>query len=171
MNTLLVTGVVAAAVLLARKKSKVSGVGYVADYWYEEYSPKELVMDYGNEETADFCNKNDVKMYVLAKNFDYYFHDDRDERWIYKLQLTRGGKSYTFTFGQSIADGDKTPTYYDVLASLTKYDPYSFEDFCADYGYDYDSRKAYNVYKAVQKEYAAVERLFGDVMEDLQEIN
>ena len=142
--------------------------------WYEVYSSKELVPYTADgeyeQEAVDFARRNGVKMYVLAKAYDTYFADDRDERWIYKLQLVRDKKSYTFTFGQSINAGDTTPTYYDVLAALTKYDPYSFEDFCADYGYDEDSRKAYATFKEVQKEYNAVVRLFGDVMDDLAEI-
>jgi hypothetical protein len=65
----------------------------------------------------------------------------------------------------------KAPTAYDVLACLTKNDPGTFEDFCADYGYDDDSRKAEGIYREVQKEWANVERVFGDVIEELQEIN
>ena len=63
------------------------------------------------------------------------------------------------------------PTPYDVLACLTKYDPGTFDDFCADYGYDTDSRKANNIYLDVQKEWTEVNRLFGDVLDDLAEIN
>lgn len=142
--------------------------------WYEEYSPKELVPYIADgeyeQEAVDFAQRNGVKLYVLAKDYGLYFPDDRNERWIYKMQIVRGKKSYTFTFGQSIAAGDTVPSYYDVLAAFTKYDPYDFESFCADYGYDPDSRKAYSTFKAVQKEYNAVSRLFGDVMEDLEEI-
>lgn len=141
--------------------------------WYTEYDPKEFVEYYADgqyeQEAVDFARRNGVKMYCLAQDYDYYFPDDREERWIYKMQLVRGNKSYTFEFGQSITAGDQIPTYYDVLAALTKYDPYTFENFCAEYGYDEDSRRAYSTYQAVKKEYEAVERLFGDVMDELQE--
>lgn len=63
-----------------------------------------------------------------------------------------------------------TPTAYDILACLTKYDPYTFENFCAEYGYDLDSRKAEKTYHAVKEEFYKVESLFSDVMEQLQEI-
>lgn len=63
------------------------------------------------------------------------------------------------------------PTVYDILACLTKYDPGTFKDFCADYGYSDDSIKARDIYFAVQDEYSNVVRLFGDVMDELQEIN
>lgn len=63
------------------------------------------------------------------------------------------------------------PTPYDVLACLTKYDPYSFENFCSDFGYDTDSRQAFKTYKAVRKEWKNVEILFNsEQLEQLQEI-
>lgn len=64
-----------------------------------------------------------------------------------------------------------TPTAYDVLACLTKYDPGTFENFCGEYGYDNDSRKAEKVYKAVVNEWQNVAMLFTDTeIEQLQEI-
>lgn len=64
----------------------------------------------------------------------------------------------------------QAPSAYDVLACLTKYDVGTFENFCCDFGYDQDSRKAEKIYFDVQKEYTEVYRLFSDVMEQLQEI-
>ena len=64
------------------------------------------------------------------------------------------------------------PTAYDVLACLTKYPVYSFEDFCNEYGYDKDSRKAFKTYKAVKREWENVAILFNDAeLEQLREIN
>lgn len=66
----------------------------------------------------------------------------------------------------------KKPTAYDVLACLTKYDPGTFENFCAEYGYDVDSRKAEKTYKSVKEEWMNVERIFTESeMELLREIN
>ena len=64
------------------------------------------------------------------------------------------------------------PNVYDVLANLTKYDPGSFEDFCQEYGYDEDSRRAERTYFAVPKEYHDLLKIFAEEqMEELQEIN
>jgi hypothetical protein len=64
------------------------------------------------------------------------------------------------------------PTPYDVLACLTKYDVGSFENFCSDFGYDTDSRKAEKTYKAVLNEYKNVCALWNEQeLEALQEIN
>ena len=61
---------------------------------------------------------------------------------------------------------------YDILATLTKYDPIDFNNFCLDFGYNTDSIKALKTYKAVVKEYKAVVRLFGDgdILDELREI-
>jgi hypothetical protein len=63
------------------------------------------------------------------------------------------------------------PTAYDVLACLTKYDPGDFENFCSDYGYDTDSRKAEKIYKSVLDEWHNVAMLWNDEeLELLREI-
>ena len=63
------------------------------------------------------------------------------------------------------------PTVYDVLCCLTKYDPGTFADFCSEFGYDTDSRKAEKTYKAVLDEYLQVSRLFTESeLELMQEI-
>jgi hypothetical protein len=98
--------------------------------------------------------------------------DKNQPRYVFKLQLLRGRKSYTFEFGQSIMKGNEEPTLYDVLTCLQKYDVGTFEDFCGMFGYDNDSRTAEKTYKAVVKEFQAMERLFNsEELEVLQLIN
>ena len=114
----------------------------------------------------DFARKYGVKLSVLDKEYRPYFPGERDERWCYKCRISRNGKSYTFWFGQSIASGDKRPTFYDIFSCFEKYDPGDFYEFCSEFGYSDESRSAERIWKACCKEYAAVERLFGDVMEE-----
>lgn len=54
------------------------------------------------------------------------------------------------------------PSMYDVITALTWYDPYTFEDFCANYGYDEDSRFAERTYKAVKKEWNQLKQMFNE---------
>jgi hypothetical protein len=64
------------------------------------------------------------------------------------------------------------PRNYDILSCLTKYNPGTFEDFCSEFGYDTDSRKAEKIYNAVRDEYLQLLSLFNEKeMEQLQEIN
>ncbi|MFA5377292.1 MAG: hypothetical protein WC455_16195 [Dehalococcoidia bacterium] len=63
------------------------------------------------------------------------------------------------------------PTAYDVLSCITKYDPGTFENFCGEFGYDTDSRKAEKVYMGVKNEFQNVAMLFNDKeIEELAEI-
>lgn len=122
-------------------------------------------------DALNFAKKHDVKLsFIGDPEFKKHFSDDKDERYVFKCKLSRNGKTYTFNFGQSIAQGCEEPTLYDILACLQKYDVGSFEDFCSEFGYNEDSRTAERTYKAVCKEFKAVDRLFNDVIEELQEI-
>jgi len=89
------------------------------------------------------------------------------DRWFYcDGSAVKSGKDWTMKglkeFTEPRPKTRKAPTEYDILACLTKYDPGTFEDFCADFGYDEDSRTAEKTYKAVRAEYEALARLFSD---------
>ncbi len=77
-----------------------------------------------------------------------------------------------FTLSQTEAiETPKPPSEYSVLACLTKYDPGTLENFCSEFGYDIDSKKADRVYNAVVAEYTALCTLFSDAeMELMAEI-
>lgn len=122
------------------------------------------------KQAETFMYTTKTKMSVAYVTHDKYFDDDKQSRDIWRVTLRRNGKSFSFKFGQSIASDGTPPTAYDVLTCLTKYEPGTFENFCDEYGYDNDSRKAEKVYKAVVKEYAGVARLFSDVIEELAEV-
>lgn len=122
---------------------------------------KGLIDSGKDSQTADYAAESlGIKLSVVSIGYGKYFPDDKDARYVFKMRLKRGRKQYTFSFGQSISAGQKEPTMYDVLSCMTKYDVGSFEDFCGEFGYDTDSRKAERIYKAVCKEFAAMERLF-----------
>lgn len=122
-----------------------------------------------DKQALEFAENHNVKINILSSEHKDHFNDGV-KRWVFLIKLERNNQSYTFEFGQSIDAGQKEPRMYDVLTCLTQYDPESFEDFCGNYGYDEDSRTAERTYKAVVKEWQAVERLFGDILEELQEI-
>lgn len=102
-----------------------------------------------------------IKLKVLSSRYGLMQWDKKQQRHIFKMQLLRGRKSYTFEFGQSIMKGGEEPTLYDVLTCLQKYDVGTFEDFCSDFGYT-NEREHGKIYDAVVKEFEAMERLFND---------
>lgn len=69
-------------------------------------------------------------------------------------------------------DKIKFPSAYDLLASIVKYPPGTFENFCSDYGYDTDSRKAYKIYNTVLDQWKDVESFMsGQEISELESIN
>lgn len=126
-------------------------------------------MDY-QQQANDFATKHNVKLKINRTTYGKHFSEDKESRYIFNCTLTRNGKRYTFNFGQSIAAGNTKPTMYDILTCLTKYNPETFENFCSEYGYNTDSINAQKTYKAVKREFNGVNRLFNDILEQLQEI-
>lgn len=124
------------------------------------------------DQAHKFMGKTGTTMKVKFLGFMPYFPDEKEKRDVYQIILRRVGRSFTFKFGQSINASKKgeEPNPYDVLACLTKYDPDTFENFCSEFGYDTDSRTAEKTFRAVQKEWGSVQRLFSDVLEELREI-
>lgn len=127
-------------------------------------------MDY-NKQANDFAKKHGITLSVVGQpEYKKHFTTDTERRYVFKMKLKRNGKSYTFNFGQSINGGSNEPTMYDILTCLEKHGYHSFEDFCSELGYDSDSRNSEKIFKAVEKEYLAVQNLFGDILEELAEI-
>lgn len=120
----------------------------------------------------NFITENKVRLSCewVSERPDHLM-DSRMNHW--KCKLSANGRIFTFYFSQGYGFHGAEPTLPDVLESFASdFRPeQSFEEFCDDYGYDEDSRKAERIYKAVVKQNAAIERLFGsEKIELLQEI-
>ncbi len=69
-------------------------------------------------------------------------------------------------------DLGEEPKPYDVLASIQKSKVGDFNNFCGNFGYDEDSKKAEKTYKAVCEEWDNIRILFSnEEIEKLQQIN
>ena len=127
-----------------------------------------------NKQANEFLRKTGATMKINFSHNGKHFADDKQNRDIYKITISKCKRSFTFKFGQSIAKSGtgEAPTAYDVLACLQKYDVGSFEDFCWEFGYNIDSRSAEKTYKAVCKEYEKLCTIFSDEeMELMRDIN
>lgn len=120
-----------------------------------------------------------------------FFDDEKQDRDIYSVELSRGGRAYTFQFGQSVAcsarwrwESDWATTKYEfwssrptygefkpnmdrrqpsaasILLCLETHSPGAFEDFCEEYGYDTDSRKAEKIWRACADPYLALSAMY-----------
>lgn len=129
------------------------------------------------QQAQDFANKFGVKFKSVWLKYGKHFENDKQPSHIFKITLSRNGKLFSFNFGQSIVNDAKHPNLYDVLTCLQKYEVGTFEDFCNDFGYELynenytgKNKSSMRIYKAVCKEFANVERLFSDCLDELQEI-
>lgn len=152
------------------------------------------------KQANDFCNKYNTTIKVVYSHTGSHFADDKEKRDIYNIEIQRvkNGKilAYDFTYGDSMFNTEKnqetikrvdgkrvksgkrkqvvTPSNYDILACLTKYDCGDFDDFFSDFGYEINSEKDYikvkQIYLNVKEEYKNVHRLFSDCIEELEEI-
>lgn len=85
--------------------------------------------------------------------------------WTVTLRYGRRRLTVPFWTGSAHTED---PTAADVLACLVsdaRAGEQSFEEFCADFGYDSDSRQAHNTWKACSKLAPRVRRLLGDDFE------
>lgn len=157
---------------------------------------KEQIGEY-QEQAKKFLKDNGITFEVTFEKSVHFEVDKKTKktkfapRDYYTAKFTKGLQVLTINeFGQSIVrssfgdirydfkTGDYTatkgtsPTAYDILACLTKSNPGTFENFCGDFGYNEDSRKAEKVYNAVTQEYLKVTSFFtAQELEALQDIN
>ena len=107
-----------------------------------------------------FAERWGVELSVKHYKYDKYFAEDTQKRHIFKFSIKTANGEYSATFGQSLADGEKTPTTYDILSALTKSDPGTYKDFCAEFGYA-GGEDTIKIWKSVCKEWRGVLKLFG----------
>ena len=121
-----------------------------------------------------FADRWRIELEILGCEYKKHFIDDKEKRHVFKCKLTnKDGEEYEFEFGQSLSNGSAEPDMYDILACLTKCDPCTYKDFCAEFGYA-GGEDSLETYHNVKKEWEAVLRLFGPengkCMEELREI-
>jgi hypothetical protein len=93
---------------------------------------------------------------------------DKKDEWKrkatkYTCKLTFKNQSYTFSYWMGSAH-TKAPTKKDVLYSMIMDDVsyMDFEEFCSNFGYDNDSIRALNTFKACQTQTDNFYRLFNE---------
>jgi hypothetical protein len=98
---------------------------------------------------------------------------DKQDEWQqqsdgWHCTLRYKGRQYSFDFWKGIGHHGSEPTVDDCLDALLSDSAgadNTFEDFCGEFGYDTDSRKAERIYKQCQKVRENMERLLGEDFE------
>jgi hypothetical protein len=89
---------------------------------------------------------------------------DRMDNWRCKLRC--GRRAMTVYFSKGFGHNGKEPDVAEVLDCLASdaasvENAGSFEDWCGEYGYDTDSRKAEATYRLIEKQAAKLKALLG----------
>ena len=83
----------------------------------------------------------------------------------WRVTLRHAGRTYTLTFSRGLGFNGAPPSVGEVLgcfAADSVYSDTTFEEWCADLGFDSDSRKAERTYKAVVDQTERARRLLGE---------
>lgn len=124
------------------------------------------------KQAIDFMEKTGTKIKIEYEKYDYHFYGDVKMRNIYKAVIKRKGKQMTVHFGQSLIKtaSNTSPTYYDILSCLMPEDPGTLYDFCDCFGYDPYEENTIKTYKLCTREWQKVSNVFGDVIDELRDI-
>lgn len=126
-------------------------------------------------DTKEFVRENNITMdydYVDS-NPNFILVDDEWNRHDshYKVTLHYGKRQMTtyYSMGSAHTRGPEAEDVLDCLAmdAAGIENARSFEDWCGDYGYDTDSRRAEKTFKACQKAAEKLEKFMGDKYQEL----
>lgn len=128
---------------------------------------------YDNQAT-EFLTRNGLKLRITIS-------DSKEATWSpsghhYRVTLSRKGNRLTFDFWGSAQDMQRgvDPTAYDILACLSIESgcPDTFEDFCAEYGYEEDSINALQTFRRCSRFAKRLQAFFTEKeLTELREIN
>ena len=88
---------------------------------------------------------------------------DKMDNW--RVRLTMGRRRLTVPYSMGVGHGGREPTAADVLSCLAMDAGglvNDFGDWCAEYGYDTDSRRAWRTYGVIKTQAGKLRRFLGD---------
>jgi hypothetical protein len=131
-----------------------------------------------NQQMDNLSSK--IKVRFVDDGFRPYFDESEEPRQVYRVFIRYNGNNTSFLFGDSLSNGydgimaaDKPQEYKNTILDIIVSEsntPEDFSEFCGDFGYEEDSRKAYKVYKKCIKQSEKIHKLFSDAeLEKLDE--
>jgi hypothetical protein len=132
-----------------------------------------------NKQAEEFLKKYKLNLSVrkaIPQKAPLWTDNEKEYGIHYAVSLSNiSGKHYDFDYWGSVKDKEdnKGATHYSILACLdTQLAGESYEEFCDNYGYDTDSRRAMRTYKAVLKQIEGLKKvLTTEAIGELNEIN
>lgn len=124
-----------------------------------------------------FAKKHNLKLQLTKTPFRVGANSDWDAQashYMYKITATEGDlyNKPAITGYYSQGSAIKTqPTIADILNALildtNSVGITSFEDWASEFGYNTDSRKAFDIYHECMKEYEQLKTFFGSLLDEL----
>jgi hypothetical protein len=117
-----------------------------------------------NKSLAEFIRQNKISLSAVYTDANALMNDTRMDHW--KCVFRSGKRRMTVTFSKGPGHNGAEPTAEEVLDCLASdasgvQNARSFDDWCSEYGYDTDSRKAEKIYKACVRQSAELLNLLG----------
>lgn len=113
---------------------------------------------------SDFIEQHAITADVVAADTNPHMDDDRLPMDHWRVTLRRPRSKMTVYFSMGRGHNGKEPTVgavLDCLASDSSNIGDSFEDWCADYGYDTDSRKALRTFNMCRRQAERLRKFLG----------
>jgi|SRR3990167_3469096 len=116
--------------------------------------------------TRQFCNSNKISIDSEMVDENPNMVRDNWQAYHYKARLAFGKRQLTTFFSMGLAYTNE-PSAGDVLDCLASdaagiENTRNLEEWCGEYGYDADSRKAEKTYKLCQKQAKDLKRFLGE---------
>lgn len=114
---------------------------------------------------AEFIERHGVKMTATTTDHNPHMDNDRQmDHW--RCTLTCGGRRMVLTFSKGMGHHGKPAELREVLSCIAMdtagvENARDFADWCSEYGYDTDSRKAERTYRQCTRQAASLKRLLG----------
>lgn len=132
-----------------------------------------------HQQAADFLVKHGIRFsakLVNKKLQEWEGNERKSNHFVVTLENENRRVSFDFFDSVNNFNAGKTELdAYSVLACCSGdyHCPETFEEFCSEFGYDADSRKAEKTFKACQKQSAKLKKIFDtqEMVDDLMEIN
>ena len=113
---------------------------------------------------AEFISEHGITMRVKPHDSNPYMDDSVDmDHWLCLLKGPHGRMQLHFSMGSAHGGlPPDAPMVLDCLASdSSSVEEQDFDEWCGDFGYDTDSRRAKRIYDRCRKQAAVLERILG----------
>lgn len=106
----------------------------------------------------------EIKIFLSKPKLKKYFDEDKQERNVYRVTITRNKDKTSFMYGDSINNTEegKQPDIYTILCCCGSdyHTEENFKDFCSEFGYNEDSIKALKLHKKCLKQSEKIKKIF-----------